>query len=54
MIETVYGEYKKLKITAIDITKNFWKEQNVIIKEYHGKVYGANITWSTIDEIKFD
>jgi adenylate cyclase len=50
--EKVFEEYRKLNPQREAISKGWWSTQNVTIKEYTGKVYGANLVFqSTIDQL---
>lgn len=50
--EKVFSEYKALNPNNDEFTKGWWTVQDVSIKEYSGKIYGCNLTWS-IDEVNF-
>lgn len=53
MTKNVYDGFVKANPTRISVQKKLWKEIDLKIKDYTGKVYGGGIYWLSIDSIKF-
>ncbi len=51
MTQAVWQGYAKANPTRKDITEKMWSYQDLIVKEYSGKIIGSGIYWSVINEI---
>lgn len=53
MTEEVYKNYSQIAQYDDDIRKNYWEIQvNIKLPDYSGKIYGGNVWWSSINDIK--
>lgn len=53
MTEKVFNGYKKENPTLFPRYNMFWKEQKVRVRNYNDKIFGGNIFWHTLKEVKF-
>ena len=51
MTEKVWQEYTRQYPNLLDVKEKYWKEIKVSAKEYNGKIYGGQITWTSIKNI---
>jgi hypothetical protein len=52
MTEKVYIEFKRLNPHRKDVLNNYWKEQHNNLKQYNGKIFGGNLFWPNIENVK--
>lgn len=52
MTEAVYKGFKTENPTRDSVTKNYWTEQKVEVKDYTGKVFGGHPYWLSMDQVK--
>lgn len=52
MSQRVWEGYHEARPKAKDITEKYWSQQKVEIKEYNGQVWGGDVYWSIMNEIK--
>jgi len=52
MTEKVYTEFKRLNPSRNDVINQYWKEQQNNIKQYNGKIFGGNLIWPSIENVK--
>jgi class 3 adenylate cyclase len=50
--ERVYSEYKKTNPLAKSIKEGWWTKQDIQVSEYKGNIYGADIIYIDINEVK--